>query len=843
MRLSAAFNIASRELRGGVRGFRVLLACLALGVASVSAIGTVRSNIETGLSEQGAAILGGDAEIELSYRFADENELAWMHSNADVVSEIVEFRSMAVSQSETAGSGLTQLKGVDDHYPIYGEVTLNPPLGIHQALSLHDGVPGAVMHSDLILRLGLEIGDTFTLGSNTFRLTAEIDDEPDGLGVGFALGPRTIVHSDTLEGSGLIGPGTLYSTKYRLAVNPNVDLGALRSQAHETLKGSGLQWTDRRDASPSALAFVRRVGAFLVLVGLAGIAVGGVGVSAAVRAYLDSKTTTIATLKTIGAERSTIFVAYLMQIAVMIALGIGFGIVIGASLPWIFSSMITRILPLPSSYALDLAPLAEAALYGLLAGLAFSLWSLARTGEIKAAALYRIGGTNARRLPPPSVIGVVALIAGALVAAAAILSGATLLALWTSAGLIVSLVALALAATAVRLLNRRLSRSGLLRGWTELRLAAGSIGGPNSDAAPVIISLGLGLTVLAAVGQIASNLNNSIAEDIPKVAPSFFALDVQNRQFDEFLNLVTSSDGVNDVDTAPMLRGIITEINDMPAIEAVGEHWVLRGDRGVSYAAAPPEDTVITEGEWWAENYQGPPLVSFAEEEGLELGLKIGSTLTVNILGRDIKFTIANFREVEFETIGIGFIMIVNPAAITGAPHTHISTIYASDEAEQGLFNDITTRFPNVTLVSVKEGIERITKLLNGLAAAISYGSGVTLITGFVVLLGAAAAGERRRVYESAILKTLGAARRRVLASLAIRSAILGAAAGIMAIAAGGVAGWAVMRFVMRLDYAFDPVSAVAIVLGGAMASLVAGLLFALGPLNASPSRVLRSPD
>ncbi len=841
---AAALRIALRELRGGVRGFRVLLACLALGVASVAAVGTVRSNIETSLTENGATILGGDAEIELSYRFADDVELRWMRSRSEQVSEIVEFRSMAVTRSEgEIGRALTQLKAVDESYPIYGEVELEPSMPLGRALATRDGIHGAVMHRDLISRLSIQVGEIFTLGTNTFRLNARLVSEPDGFDTGFALGPRTIVGSDGLDGSGLIGPGTLYSTKYRMQLDPNIDLGQLRAHAEAELADSGLQWTDRRNGSPSAQAFVQRVGAFLVLVGLAGVAVGGVGVSAAVRAYLESKTATIATLKTLGADRFTIFLAYLIQVGVMIALGIAIGIAAGALLPWVFGSVIAENLPVPSGSRIQFAPLAEAALYGGLVGLAFSLWSLAHTGEINAAGLYRIGAERSGRLPPPLFLAAVAAIVAALIGSAAYLSGSPRIALWAAGGLLGSLIVLGAASIGIRSAARRLARSGGLRGRTTLRLAIGSIGGPNSDASPVMLSLGLGLTVLATIGQIADNLNRSIVQDIPEVAPSYFVIDVQNAQFDDFVALVGSQPGVTELETAPMLRGIISRINGVPAMEAAGEHWVLRGDRGVSYAALPPDDTVIAEGEWWAEDYAGQPLVSFAEEEARELGLKIGDILTLNILGRDIEAAVSSFREVEFETMGIGFVMIMNPAALRSAPHTHIATIYAEDDAEQSLFREITSAFPNVTTISVSDGIAQFSRILAGLTSAIAYGSGVTLTTGLVVLVGAAAAGEKRRIYESAILKTLGASRRRVLSALAVRSAILGAAAGAVAIAAGGIAGWAVLRFVMNIDFSFEPLSAAAVVAGGALASLGAGLVFALGPLNASPSRVLRAPD
>jgi len=256
-----------------------------------------------------------------------------------------------------------------------------------------------------------------------------------------------------------------------------------------------------------------------------------------------------------------------------------------------------------------------------------------------------------------------------------------------------------------------------------------------------------------------------------------------------------------------------------------------------------PENATVTAGEWWPADYTGEPQISFAAEEAAEIGLKLGDTLTVNILGRDITAAITSFRQVDFSTAGMGFILSMNPAAVQGAPHTHIATVYADEAAEAAILRDLSRAYPNITAIRVRDAIGRVTEALQAIATATAWAAAATLITGFVVLIGAAAAGERARVYEAAVLKTLGATRARILLSFALRSALMGAAAGAVAIVAGGIAGWAVMTFVMDADYAFEPVSAIAIVLGGVLATLLAGLAFAWRPLAARPAQVLRAQD
>jgi putative ABC transport system permease protein len=406
-----------------------------------------------------------------------------------------------------------------------------------------------------------------------------------------------------------------------------------------------------------------------------------------------------------------------------------------------------------------------------------------------------------------------------------------------------ALALLVAAAWGARRLARRLARARALRGRTVLRLALGAVGGPGGEATSVVLSLGLGLSVLAAVGQIDWNLRNAIATELPEVAPSYFVLDIQPDQIDGYSALLAANPGVKRVDTAPMLRGVITRINGKPAREVAGDHWVLRGDRGVTYSATPPAHTTITEGKWWPAGYTGPPQVSFAAEEAQEMGLKLGDEITVNILGRDVTATITSFREVDFSTAGIGFVMSMDPAALKGAPHSFISTIYADEDAEAAILGDLSRAYPNITAIRVRDVVNRVADILRAIAAAITWGAAATLVTGLIVLIGAAAAGEPARVFEAAVLKTVGAARGKILAYFALRSALLGAVAGLVAIAAGGIAGWAVMTFVMEADYGFEPVSAVLIVAGGAAVTLLAGLAFAWRPLAARPARVLRARE
>ncbi|MCA0044420.1 ABC transporter permease [Celeribacter litoreus] len=839
MKFSLAWSIARRELRGGVRGFRVLVLCLVLGVAAIAAVTSVREGISSGLSREGAAMLGGDAELEFTYRFATPEERDWMTSNSDNLSEIADFRSMLTRGEERA---LSQVKAVDDAYPLVGNVVLDPEMPLATAFAGQGGRPGAVLDPMLFERLGLETGDEIEIGGVPFVAMAALVREPDGMSAGFSLGPRSIVALDAIRDSGLMAAGTLFESAYRLDLPEGTNLDALRGRAESEVANGAFRWRDSRNAAPSVSRFIDRLSAFLVLVGLAGLAVGGVGVSAAVRSYLDRKISVIATLKTLGAERSTVFLIYLMQVGVIAVGAIIAGLILGAVLPLIAIPFVANLLPVPIAAQVHIGALFEAGLYGVLATAIFVLWPLSRAESIRPAALYRDALFGLKGWPRlPYVVALAALL-GLLVTVAVLFADNTRLVIVSFLGLTVAFEVLVLSGRGLARVSRTLTHRGLIRKHLPLRLAFGSISGPGDEAVSVVLSLGLGLTVLSAVGQIDANMRSAIQNDLPDRAPSYYVIDIQPDQIEALRERVVNDPGVSRFEAAPMLRGLITQINGRNAEEVVGPHWVLRGDRGITYAETPSSNTTITAGEWWdAEDTDLQ--ISFSSSEATEMGLSLGDEMTVNILGRDITGTITSFRAVDFSGAGMGFVLTMNPIALAGAPHTWIATIYATPEAEAPLIRDLAQAYPNITTIRVRDAIERVVSIMESIAAATTFGAAVTLATGAVVLIGAAAAGEDRRRYEAAILKTLGASRRKILLSFALRSMILGLGAGVVALAAGAGAAWGVLHFVMETDFTLATGSAIMVILGGVALTSFTSLMFSWRAMKVRPARVLRMND
>ena len=813
--------------------------CLIFGVASIATIGSLRGAIEAGLNSNGQVFLGGDAEIELTYRRASPQENDWMAQQSLQKSEILDFRSMAVARDNSKRI-LTQVKAVDAAYPLVGEIVLSNDMGLPEALAGQNDLPGAVVAPALLRRLLLNLGDIMQLGEQEFVVMATLEKEPDNFS-NFALGPRSIVLAQDLEGSGLLSQGTIFSSKYRLILPKGIDFDTAKAMFEADWATAGGKWKDARNASPGAARAIDRLSTFLVLIGLSGLVVGGIGVSAAVQAFVAKKTGNIAVLKTLGATPRQIFWIYTLQIIAYTVAAVILGVLLGAVAPFLARPFLPESLSAVAVISVYPAALLEAATYGALAAAIFSIWPLAQTEQIRPANLFR-GGTP-QSWPATRYIIVLVILLGAALWGTVQFSGSIAMTMWLLGGISMALLFLALMAGLFKLILKQVVRGKSLQGCLALRAAVSAIASGTERAGPVVMGIGLGLAVLAAVGQIDGNLRNSMTKSLPDKAPSFFFLDIQSGQLEEFNQRLADNTEVDRVETAPMLRGLVTQINSKPAAEVGGDHWVLRGDRGISYAAKMPEKTSLTAGQWWPDDYSGPAQISFSAEAAEEIGIGLGDSLTLNVLGRDITATITSLRNVDFSNAGMGFVILLNASALAGAPHSHIATVYASEAAEIPILDELGQAFPNVTGIQIREAVLMVSGIVSSIASAASIGAIATLITGFLILIGAASASSEQRAYETAILKTLGATRREILVSFALRSAMVGALAASVALGAGLLGGWAVSSFVFESSFEIIWSNAALIILGGVGATLITGVLFALGPMSLSAAAELRHRD
>ena len=826
-------------MRGGLTGFRVFVAALALGVGAIAAVGSLSASVVGGLESNARAMLGGDAEVRLTARRANADEFAYFGGRSLAVSTVREMRAM--TRNDAGRTMLVELKGIDGAYPLYGAVELAPAMPLAEAIGVRDGVAGAVAEPALLARLGVSVGDTLVLGDLEVQLRAVIDLEPDRTAGVFSLGPRLMVSAETLDATGLVRLGSLIETRYRMALAPADDSRAWIESLNVAFPQAGWRATDFTSAQPAVETFIGRLATFLTLVGLTALVIGGVGVGNATHSYLAGKTETIATLKSLGASGGLVFQIYFWQVAALALLGILLGLAAGAVAPLLVAPLIGDALPITPGFSLHPAPLALAAAYGGLTALAFALWPLARAREIPAAGLFRAITDPGRGLPRLRYVLVTVAAALALVGLAVFGSGDPRLGAWFVVAAAGSLAGFRLAAAA---LVRAVSALPRPRHIT-LRLAVASLVRPGAPTANVMMSLGVGLSVLVGVALLDANLTRQVTEQMPGQAPAFFFIDIQPDQTQAFDAAVTAVPGVIELDRLPTLRGRVAAINGIAAGTNTGAHtghWFLHSEIGFTYARDMEPGTVLAEGAWWPASYTGPPAISLDASVATQLGITLGDTVTFNILGREIEAEVVNLRRVDWEGMGLNFSVIFAPGALEDAPQIHMAAAVVEPFAEDAVFDAVTDQFANITTIRVRDVIERATGLLETIGAAVRSISALTIAAGVLVLAGAIAAGRRGRVYDSVILKVLGARRADVLRAHVAEFAILGLITAAMAAVAGSVAAWAVVRFAMEADWQFDAI-AVGTAAAGGMALVVAlGLAGTWRILGQKVAPVLRAP-
>jgi putative ABC transport system permease protein len=698
-----------------------------------------------------------------------------------------------------------------------------------------------------LARLDLKIGDRITLGTITVELRAALTAEPDKLAGGIGLGPRVLMSEAALRATGLLQPGSLVRWQYRLRLPADASdsaVASLQKQAQAAFPDAGWEIRTRSKATPQLERNVDRFTQFLTLVGLTALLVGGVGVANAVASHLARKRDVIGTMKALGATGGGVFAVYCVEIVAVALFATLIGAALGAALPFAITYTFGAIIPLPVAPALHPEVLALAIVYGLLTALAFALWPLGRAHDISVSKLFRDQIAAERVWPRPRYVG-------ATVAIVAILAALAILTTYDHRVAAYFVVAAAIAFLLLRLiaiLTMWIARHAPRQHSMILRLAIANIHRPGALTPSVVLSLGLGLAMLVTVIEIDGNLHREFAAALPERAPSFFFLDIPAADADRFDAFVQQQAPGATLERVPMLRGRIVAANGVKAEDlkpADQSRWVLQGDRGITYANAAPAGSHIVAGQWWSADYSGEPLVSLESRTAKDFGLKIGDSITVNVLGRNITARIANLRAVDWENLGINFVLVFSPGAFNGAPHTDIATLTFADGGgtpeETALIKALADTFPTVTALRVKDALDAVDALVTKLVLALRGASAITLVAAALVLGGALAASQRFRIYDAVVLKTLGATRARLTAAYALEYLLVGLATVIFGVAAGSLAADLVVTRVMEFPFVWVAGAATGAAFAALSVTVVLGLAGTLRALGRKPAEVLRN--
>ena len=823
-----------RELRHGLGGFGVFLGCLVLGVFAITGVGTFSESARQGLLQDARSIMGGDMEVMLTSRVMRPEQEAFFASYGDL-SRIAETRTMARAGGRSV---LVEVKGVDQAYPLYGSLRTVSGRDAQTVFAGNQDLPGAVVDRLLLDRLHLGVGDVMTLGTQSFRVGGILALEPDRVVQAFALGPRVMVGLEGLSMSGLTGPGSLIRYRYRVRLMDNDPLAVIHA-AKKRFPDAGWALRDFSRAAPNVRRLLERLDINLTLIGLAALLVGGLGISGAVRGYLEPRLERIAVMKCLGGTGPVLLGAYLLQILILGGLGSFAGMVLGGMVPSVATFFWGDMLPVHVRAGVYLTPMLRAGLFGICITLAFSTGPLVRAIEISPAALFRGyvndqkgGGLPARILPACFFILLILLVfafAGNVKLAAGFVFGTT-----------GCFILFRLAAGGLKAVARNVPRIPN----PCIRLGLGQIVRPGAPTTSLVFALGLGLTCLVAVGLVNVNLTRALTRDITLQTPSFFFMDVMPPEVEGFTAMVEEIAGPGSLDRSPVIRGRIMKIagRDVAQAHVSPEvDWAVRGDRMLTYAAEMPRNTMLARGEWWPMDYSGPARISLTSDLARGFGVDLGDTLTINVLGRNITATIANIRDVDWTTLAMQFAIIFAPGVLDTAPQTTLATVRANAQDEAAIFERVSERFPSVAIIRVKEVLDTVGALFSNMAAVFQGVSGIALLSGFLVLAGAFSADQHRRIYDAVVYKVCGATRRDILLALITEFAVIGIGTGIISCLTGALAAWAVIEGFMRMRFELDPFLAVITVVSGTVLALFFGLAGTVRALGKKPAPYLRN--
>ncbi len=845
-----SWSIAKRELRTGKRSVSLLIACLALGVAAIATVQTLAASAQDALKSQGKQLLGGDISISTTYLPLDAKIKEWLASQGGKLSQIGDLRTMAYRLDGTDGV-LVELKAVDESYPLIGELRADDTQildnhALKVRLSRKNGQFGALIESSLLTRLNLQPTDSLRIGNEIVEIRGILASESDRASStgAFGLGARVMVSAELFEISGLKQLGSLIYYQNRVVMPPELDLDRLKVEIFREFPDYRFQWRDYRDAAPRIAAIVDRMGIFLTLVGLTALLVGGVGIATATQSYLDGKARNIALLKCLGATYNTVFWSYFLQVMLLVMVGIAIGLVIGSIAPWLLLPLITPFLPVAITPTIQPMALLVAASMGLLTAMIFSLVPLFSQRGISASSALR---SQIVREPIKwrfYELAVLISLITALICLVVLPVERPLFSLIFLASIGVAMVLLYFAAKLLMGVSRWLNRPEWFIGNPGLRLALNQLHRPHSMTGTVVLSLGLGLTVMVAVALIEGNVRAQINRELPENTPLFFLIDIQRDQLADLTTQLTAQLDIGPVATMPYLRARLVEVNGKPAETMLVNpdyRWLLEGDRGVTYAAGASLSGELTSGNWWPADYDGSPLLSVHGDLARGFDLKVGDTLTVNLLGRDLTATVANIREQDWRAMQLNFTLVFSPNPLNQSPHSIIATVAGKESAAGEVQKILAQQFPNITAIRVKEALEAADKVLGIVGTAIQLNGLVAVLAGILVLASALAAGQQRRRQEMVIFKLLGATKWQIMGAFLWEYGLLGLVAGSIACILGILGAWIVITQVMNAPWVWLGLPILSVMIGGLGVSIALGIASIWRLLSQSAAPLLRN--
>jgi putative ABC transport system permease protein len=882
--IPVSFKLAWREISSAWSRFLFLFLCIALGVGGIVAVDLFATNVEQLILGDARALLGGDMEL-LWRRTITNKSRDVLHSFADrgiLISHVTELAAMASVTPPAnqvpvpeAASQLVELKAIDSAYPLYGRLVAEPdrptaPLlaptqsGCHRSPCF-----GALIQESLLIRLNLAIGSELHIGQADFLVTAVLKKEPDRIADGFSLGPRVMISREALEATKLVTTGSRIQERYRLKIPDSIPLQSLLGELRGRLNQEGAQINSFRDAQPRLRRFLDQLNVYLGLIGLTILLVGGIGVACTIQGFITQKIPIIATLKTLGADSSQIIRLYLTQSLFLGGIGSLAGGIVGLALHRVLPLFLQGIIPDTMPITPSIVPILRGIVIGIIATVAFSLWPLLGIRRVSPALVFRHAVDTPETSTPTqshgnrwgTIFKNWWVDRTKVVTSVLIVGGVTILAIWQAHSLTLGLFFSGACALAVLLLLGGTTGLYAILHHVQipqrylLRHAVHNLQRPGNFTKAMTLAIGIGVMLMTTLTIVQRSLLDFIGNQIPSNAPSFFFIDIQPDQYTQFMRVLNDQVPDSSYELLPVVRSRLSAIDGQPIDPEIHKGkrngWYFTREYVLTTSGALPKDNILTDGNWWNElTVQHPerethtpsalPLVSVEEEAAKNLGLRLGSTLTLDIQGIPLEARVSSLRQVDWSSFSMNFFMILEPGALEDAPVTYIATSRVPKNLEVPLQQAIVEVMPNVTAIHVGDVLDNIARLFRQLAMGIQALALLCLVTGAVVMIAAISINRYRRLHELAILKALGGGRSLLMFSLGMEFGLIGTCAGFVGLGLGCLLSWAILHIFFDLAWTFDLIFLVVGLLLTIGLTLITGFLGTYRLLGFSPLSVLR---
>jgi putative ABC transport system permease protein len=855
-RLQNWIRVALIDLRGDLRRFGILLACLALGTATIAGVSSVGDALKGAILHNANTLMGGDLQVNRADRRATPEEFGYFKTLGQVT-ETISSNSRADAMDDSGNTAFLDIYAVDDLYPLYGDVIspqLKPGQKPADLLALKDGAYGAIVDPVILDRLGIEMGGHFKINGTEFEVRGLLGSLPNSALRGLHLGLTTLMSIEGQQANPDTRPplpGLLTQFSYKIKLNPDQgDYTIAKPKVVEHFKADP-EWKVQSpyDAAGTLARFYDLFVRFLLIVGLSSLLVGGVGIFNAVSAYIQERQRSIATLRSLGATGPRILVHFFTQVGIMSLVGIVLGLVIGAGLTAAALPVLGRILAVDLPPSIEWGSLLNALLFGILAAFAFSYIPLVRAEKLRPAMLFRTVGTSVQSLKTreyldPWVIGPL-LLAGL---------GIFGLAWWTTqdfslvgyyaVGVIAAYLLLSFAGRGLQFVLRALPAMPN----ATFRNAFRGIYRSGSPAPTVIMSLGLGLAMLLVIVILSVNLREQLVGQVTKDAPTFVATDLFDDEVVDLQSFLDSTGQVTEFMHSPMIRAAITKVNGVPSEQIrdrkdiPGEAaYMVTGEILMTWRDDLPADSTVTAGAWWPKGYSGPPMVSLRDEDAKGLGVKPGDKLELTLFGESFDVTVANLRDFQFQS-GLNFLVTATPGTFDAFPGTNLATIKAAEGHEKDVERALARKYPDITFLPVGEALNQAAGILGQLSTAVNIVGGLAVLNGLLVLAGTMAAGRKQRESDAVVNKVLGSTRGNVISVFALEYALLGGFAALLSMIVGIAGAFAIVKGAqMDVGFGVNPMLVVGVLVGSIILTIITGALTTWSALSTKPAQYLRA--